>query len=139
MTSEHCQLILDDVMVFKRLPVESTFLYSLHSEYLYLYLSLTFLYLKLIAFNVPVTIFSPWSKDRNKIYFNVTSTTHVSNNLGILNGTRPVIYNWLEWDGQCLRRLMYTATLVPEGLCLALDMFKSWHFEEYLVPLLYFI
>ena len=35
MTSEHCQRILDDVMIFCHLAVESTFLYSLHHEKYY--------------------------------------------------------------------------------------------------------
>ena len=30
MTSEHCQLMLDDVTIFRHLAVECTFLYSLH-------------------------------------------------------------------------------------------------------------
>ena len=33
MTSEHCQLILDDVTIFRHFAVESTFLYSFHPGY----------------------------------------------------------------------------------------------------------
>ena len=32
MTSEHCQVILDDVTIFLHLSAESTFLYSLHPD-----------------------------------------------------------------------------------------------------------